>query len=73
MALEYDALRELASALETQLALETQAADAWRQAFLEQEALLAALMEQNKSERRKGFVRGVGAGAAAAVLLGALL
>jgi hypothetical protein len=66
---EYQAMTELISSLETQLALEIQRGDAWRDAFWEQEQLVALLREQGKSEKRKGFIWGSGLSAALLLVL----
>jgi hypothetical protein len=76
-AAEFEAMKNLIDALHAQLELEIQRGNAWKEAALAQQELVAALQEQQgaliKAGRRKGLAWGAAGGATAVILLVALL
>jgi hypothetical protein len=74
---EFEAMRELVDAMEAQLEFETRRGDMWRDAALAQQELVSVLQGQQenltKAAHRKGLKWGAIGGAAAVILLVALI
>jgi hypothetical protein len=77
MVAEFDAMAAYITALESQLEIEKQRGDRWRDAAMAQLELVTTLTEQNnnliKAELRRGLKWGAAGGAAAVILLVVLL